>query len=373
MIVDAYVFTGQIREIANFRALLGVIRSVSPRTRIRFSTWENEEIPISAAEMMRQYDVGVTLTPPVRHDAWGSPLRQQVLLDRGMTSLRPDDVVFKLRSDWVLHRPSLEAIVAEVGRSGEVRLRATPPFLRSSIVIPWWNPQIPFRLADEAFVGLASDLAAVNRVNWFMSAADPHTGRFIDLGLRSSWAIGVYYRQLMSIVFPEYAVRFRKYFESTTGISPSRLGFRVGAQPLSLMRALASTPVGEAALADYHFIARDLFRVVNPTPESDQFITRVGGPWSAHGYVRSDGACPLMSDGFLVSYDAIDLCAGCLNGSHPSSVYSARAQALRASDGRALSTPLPAALVELSRRVATRSARQAFWSRVLSSRTPVQG
>jgi hypothetical protein len=237
-------------------------------------------------------------------------------------------------------------------------------------VIPWWNPQVPFRMADEAFAGRAADLAAINRIDWFMSAADPHVGRYIDLGIRSSWAIRAYSRQVLSVIVPEYSVRFRRYFESAAGIQLSRLGFRLGANPLQLMRCLASTPLGEAALADYHFIAHDSFRVVNPTPDADQFIARLGGPWSDHGYVRSDGACPATASEFLISYDPIDLCSGCLEGRHPTSVYSTRAQALEQSAGEALSDPLPTPLVEESLRFARRRARAEIWPRVVSRARP---
>jgi len=180
----------------------------------------------------------------------------------------------------------------------DANLRIAP--LSGKIVLPWWNPQIPFRLADEAFSGRVADLALCNSIDPLVGVACPHVARWIHPFLTSIPSFRAYLSAFVTPFFPLFATRSSEYLRESGGQAPMRMSRR-SPDFYPFLREMVRSSLAQTALADYHFVLQRHFEIYSPTPDRDQFIAQ-RGPWFGLGYRIAGSDTPLDSSDFLISY-----------------------------------------------------------------------
>lgn len=297
------VITGQVRDRANLGGLLSALREIQPRIRIVLSTWSDELIDVDLQSLFKSRGVEVIQSTPIASDLRHNVLRQQAVLEAALNAVEPDEIVVKLRTDWV---SSAESLSAQIRACRNVPPGPTAMLLgmRGRIVVPWWNPQIPYRIADESFVGLAADLRLINKFPPLPSLVDVHIARF---GAPAQ-ELESFRNYLQLVIQPLARCQtrkdpFAKDFALRHGLPTGSFLRWVQPGTHEYARRCMFLPSVQIALADYHMVMRDCFAVVNLHPEGENFISGVGGPWSDNGYVEASDTLDFWNhESFVVAY-----------------------------------------------------------------------
>ena len=271
------VLTGQVRDGRSFVRLLQLLSEL-PIDRIIVSTWSTEPLA-DYRYLLRAVHGHVVTVDPVLQDGWGNSTRQRLLLESGLAECDPDDLVMKLRPDLSVSRTYLSLVLNRMGLAEP--LLAPSPF-RLPVIVPWVNPQVPFRIGDEFFAGTAADLTILNRIDPLMSLVCPHIGRFaapFSMLPSLQWLR----ESVVGIFAPSFAADWPGAIDKSF-VRPARGLRRLRPELYQFFRSLWDIPTYAAAVADALFVCSTYYCVLNPQPESGPYLSRVGRPWSEVNY-----------------------------------------------------------------------------------------
>ncbi len=159
--------TGDIRDRSACMTAIETAVALTSRVSgegVVLATWANREAEVR--EIVSQFDaaskIEVVLAPALEKDRPGNPLRQAVLLHRGLADLEADDVVLKMRTD----------------KSDTMARRFEPKFLnfdkidppngtvfKNRIGVSHYAPIIPFMYADGCLLGSQGDLQKMANID----------------------------------------------------------------------------------------------------------------------------------------------------------------------------------------------------------------